>query len=71
MLATKIEQEQNNLFEFPLEVGIVAINKIKIERIDVKDKIVIKEVPLTQKSSEIIADPNLSLLFEGEVNKEK
>lgn len=70
-LAIKIEQEQNNLFEFPMEIGIVANNEMRIEKIDVKDKTVIKEVFVTEKPSEIIADPNVSLLFDGEVKEEK
>ena len=67
----KIEQLQNNLFEFPLQIGFNDNNKSNIETIEVKDKITAKEISLNQKPEKIILDPNVNLLFEGEEREVK
>jgi len=67
----KIEQLQNNLFEFPLQIGFNDNNKSNIETIEVKDKITTKEISLNQKPEKIILDPNVNLLFEEEVREVK
>lgn len=66
----KVEQLQNNLFEFPLEVGIVD-DTTTVERIDVKNKSTTKEISLKQKPAKLILDPNVNLLFEGEAREVK
>lgn len=70
-LSIKIEQLQNNLFEFPLQIGIFASNKMRIEMIEVKDKIATKEISINNRPEKIIVDPNINLLFEGEVREDK
>jgi len=65
-----IEQEQNTLFAFPLEVGIVDGAAQAIKTIDLSNKRTLIEVPVTGKPSAIIIDPNVNLLFDGVV-KEK
>jgi aminopeptidase N len=65
----KIEQLQSNLFKFPLEVGITDNNATNIEMIEMKNKIFTKEISVKQKPVKIILDPNVNLLFEGEVKE--
>jgi len=65
----KIEQMQNALFEFPLEIGFFNGNKTIVKSIAIKDKITIKEIALNIRPTRIIADPNVSLLFEEEISE--
>ena len=63
-LSLKIEQTQENLFEFPLEIAFKEGNKTIIKTIGIKNKITRKNIPLTMKPTELILDPNVNLLFE-------
>ncbi|HEY6977373.1 MAG TPA: M1 family metallopeptidase [Chitinophagaceae bacterium] len=65
----RIEQMQNDLFEFPLEISFSDGNKTVIQPVEVKDKITTKEIPLNINPTKIIADPNVNLLFEAQINK--
>lgn len=58
-----IKQAQDNLFEFPLEVGFVNGNKTVIKTFDIKDKTTKKVVLLKEEPEKIIVDPNVHLLF--------
>ena len=68
-LSLKIEQTQENVFEFPLEIAFKEGNKTVIKTIDIKNKITQKNIPLTMKPTEIVLDPNVNLLFEGNVKQ--
>ena len=68
-VAIKIEQMQNDLFEFPLEIGFTDGNKTIVKSIAIKGKITAKEIPLNIKPTQIIADPNVNLLFEAEIKE--
>jgi len=65
----RIEQVQDNLFEFPLEIGFSDGNKTIIRSVEVRDKITTKEISLNISPTKIIADPNVNLLFEAQINK--
>ena len=61
----KVEQLQNNLFEFPLEIGLSAKNKSSVKPITIKNKVTFKEFPVASKPDKFEIDPNVNLLFEG------
>ena len=60
-----VEQLQNNLFEFPLEIGFNDGDQSIFSTINIKDKFTTKEIPVKYKPTNIILDPNVNLLFEG------
>lgn len=66
-VSIKIQQIQPNLFEFPLQIAFVnGNNKVK-KTIDIRNKITEKEIPTPIIPTELIADPNVDLLFQGNV----
>lgn len=69
LVSLKIEQTQKNLFEFPLEIAFKKGDKTVSKTIDIKNKITEKDIPLAMKPAEIILDPNVNLLFEGNVKQ--
>jgi aminopeptidase N len=64
-----VEQLQNNLFEFPLEIGFNDGDKSTLSAINIKDKLTTKEIPVKNKPAKLILDPNVNLLFEGTLNE--
>jgi aminopeptidase N len=69
LVSLKIEQTQKGLFEFPLEIAFKDGNKTIVKTFDIKNKTTQKEIPLAIKPTEIIPDPNVNLLFEGNVKQ--
>ncbi len=63
-ISLKIEQTQNYLFEFPLQVSFSEGNKIITKEIDVKNKITQNTFSLPFDPNQIIVDPNVNLLFD-------
>lgn len=63
-ISLKIEQTQQNVFEFPLEIGFKEGNKTVIKTIEIKNKITQKNIPLLMNPTEVVLDPNVNLLFE-------
>ena len=57
-----ISQEQNDLFEFTIELLIKDTSKERIESVKVNDRLTEIEVSAT-RDAEIIPDPNVNLLF--------
>ena len=66
LLSLTIEQRQENIFEFPLQIAIKNGNKTVLKTIEIKNKISQKKFPLTMKPTEIVLDPNVNLLFDEE-----
>ncbi len=62
-----IEQKQNTLFEFPLEIGITAGTECKqlLKTIIIKNRLTSIDITVTTKPSSVIADPRTNLLFEA------
>ncbi len=58
-----IEQMQNDLFEFPLQVGFMNGDKNVVKTISIKNKITEQEVSLSFVPEEIKIDPGVKLLF--------
>lgn len=65
-----VTQQQNNLFEFPLEIGFDN-NSNKTEKILVSQQMETFSIPVTGKPQSLIADPNTSLLFAASVTAAK
>ncbi|MEO6814494.1 MAG: M1 family metallopeptidase [Ginsengibacter sp.] len=63
LLLLKIEQTQTHLFEFPLQIAYKDGNKTIIKTIEIKNKITLKNIPLTIGPKEIVADPGVNLFF--------
>jgi len=70
-LTIKIEQLQNSLFEFPLEIQFFESSGKRTERIDVKDKMTLKDIHIKSHPQKFVIDPNVNLLFEGKVKEIK
>ncbi len=70
-LTITIEQKQQSLFEFPLEINIASASGNLLQTIAVKDKSTTIEISLPAKPVKISLDPNINLLFEGEVREIK
>lgn len=62
-----IKQAQDQLFEFPLEIGFVNGNKTVIKTFGIKEKTTKKVVLLKEEPEKIIVDPNVHLLMEANV----
>ena len=61
-----VTQQQNELFQFPLELLAGAISK----QVFIKDRQTTITIPATEKPATITADPNVNLLFEGNVHEQ-
>ncbi|MGH2648877.1 MAG: M1 family metallopeptidase, partial [Ginsengibacter sp.] len=70
-LSIKVIQLQDNLFTFPLEIGFGDENKKNIKTIYIKSKITESQFSVKNKPVTISADPNVNLLFEGDVKEMK
>jgi aminopeptidase N len=64
-VAIKIEQTQPDLFEFPLQIAFVNGNNKVMKTIDIKNKITEIEIPIPMVPTELIIDPDVDLLFQG------
>jgi len=63
-VAVKIEQTQDHLFEFPLQISFLDGSKSVTKTIEVKNKMTEKEFPISFATPQIIIDPNVNLLFD-------
>jgi len=61
-----VEQQQNTLFEFPLEVAVSGSDAHKT--VEIKDKITSFDIAVSSKPTSLVVDQNVNLLFE-EVKK--
>jgi len=59
-------QQQNELFQFPLEL---MIGNGLTKQVSIKDRETHLSIPIAAKPAAIIADPNINLLFEGSVKE--
>jgi aminopeptidase N len=63
-LKAEIQQLQNNLFEFPLEIRIVSVNGNLYHRVNISNQITTFEVGLDERPTELVLDPDTVLLIE-------
>jgi aminopeptidase N len=68
-LMISIEQLQNSLFEFPLEVAIESGKEINLQSLMIKERKTIVNLTVKTKPAKIILDPEINLLFEESVKE--
>lgn len=66
-LEITINQEQPALFEFPLELSVLAKGTTISKTVHISNKTTTVSLPMRELPTEIIVDPNTRLLFEGRV----
>ena len=71
VLTISIKQTQDFVFVFSLQIGIIDGNKTILKTIDISNKITNISIPLNFKPVSIILDPDVNLLFEGDMKEEK
>lgn len=71
ILHIAIDQRQDTLFQFPLQIGIKGMDKSIISSIPVSGRHTITDIRVDFIPKTIVLDPNVNLLFEGKVEKEK
>ncbi len=65
-----VEQKQDQVFNFPLEIGVLtSAGNARIEKLQVRDRRQEFTIPSEAKPSKLDLDPNVRLLFEGEVRE--
>lgn len=64
-ISVKIEQTQNNLFEFPLTIEFSNGSQTFIKTISVKNKVTNEEFSVSFLPTDMKLDPNVDLLFEN------
>ena len=68
-VSVKIEQTQQYLFEFPLQVIFSDGEKTIIKTIDVKNKMTQQNFPVQFEPKQMVVDPNVNLLFDLQQTK--
>ena len=69
-IVISIKQMQNLLFDFPLEISIKNNKQSVLKTINIHNKITSITVPINFMPLEIIPDPKVNLLFDGNIEKE-
>ena len=65
-ISVTIRQNQDNLFDFSLEIGLVYGDKVEVKEVDIAGSIHTYSFA-GKKPDRVIIDPNTKLLFEGEL----
>ena len=63
-----IQQTQDYVFQFPLQILVAGENNSVVKTIDVNKRNTAINIPVTFAPQKIVADPNVNLLFEGFVS---
>lgn len=71
ILNISMQQTQNYLFRFPLQIAIQGGSQTLFKTIDFNSRNVNINVPLTFKPQSVLLDPDVNLLFEGNIDEEK
>ena len=71
-VAITVEQLQKDMFQFPLDIGVsVPASKFRVEKLTVTKKTETFTIPVKNKPTLLVADPQTSLLFEGSLTELK
>jgi aminopeptidase N len=71
ILKITIKQTQDFIFDFPLQMGIEEDNKTMLKTIDFNTRITNINMPVNFKPRAILLDPDVNLLFEGNIEQQK
>jgi aminopeptidase N len=66
-LHISIYQRQEHVFSFPLQIAIRGVPQTIIKTIKITDRNTNMSIPLDFKPSSVIPDPNVNLLFDGNI----
>ena len=67
---TMLQKQKGTVFQFPLEIVLATGNQQKIETLQVTQGQQIFKISVPEKPSNIQLDPNVKLLFEGEITQQ-
>lgn len=70
-ITISIKQLQDFVFEFPLQIFLAAGALGAIKTIVIKDRNTSEKIPIAFEPKTVSLDPNVDLLFEGNIEKEK
>ena len=68
-VAIQIRQTQATLFNFPLQVLVITGTKHTIQTINVTGRQTSLSLPVSQKPDSVKLDPNVNLLFKGDIHE--
>jgi aminopeptidase N len=68
-LHVSINQKQDYIFSFPLQIVIRGVHQSIIKAINITNRNTNISLPLNFKPSSIIPDPNVNLLFQGDITE--
>jgi aminopeptidase N len=71
ILNITMQQTQNYLFQFPLQIAIKGGNKSVFKTIDFNNRTINISVPVNFMPQTILLDPEINLLFEGNIEQQK
>lgn len=71
LLAVTLHQKADFMFQFPLQIAIKGQNQTVIKTINFKSKSLKVNWPLNFKPQYLVLDPEVNLLFEGNLQEEK
>jgi aminopeptidase N len=70
MLEISITQTQDFVFQFPLQIAIHSAANVNFKTIDINKVTTNIAIPLSYKPISILLDPNVNLLFEGNIKED-
>ena len=70
-LTLTMRQTQDFLFQFPLQLAIKSVSNTTFKTIEIRNRSTNITVPLNFKPVSILMDPDINLLFEGNIEEEK
>ncbi len=65
-----LQKQKGAVFQFPLEIALATGNQQKIETLHVTQGQQVFKISFPEKPSDIQLDPNVKLLFEGEISQQ-
>jgi hypothetical protein len=65
-----VSQAQDFIFQFPLQVAIRSNNQTLLKTIAVNKRTTSVTIPINFKVESILLDPNVNLLFQGNIEEE-
>ncbi|MDP4285718.1 MAG: M1 family metallopeptidase [Bacteroidota bacterium] len=71
LITLSIQQMQNYLFQFPLQIAIRGSQQTIFKTIDFDTRNINMAIPLNFKPESVLLDPEVNLLFEGKMEEEK
>lgn len=71
ILKIDIQQMQESVFKFPLQIAIKGKQQVMLKTIDCNSKNILDSIPINFEPISIDLDPNIELLFDGNIKEKK